>query len=106
MTGSVPDLRTNSRPLPFSRSSHALSARSLFIAERFAPAQPDIFQELRRGLENMRGLARGTAFFGEHGKHLERGDQSVAGGDEIAEDDVAGLFAADIEAASRIFSMT
>ena len=35
----------------------------------------------------------------EHPEHLQRGDQTVAGGREIGQDHVAGLLAADIDAA-------
>src|SRR6185437_1336486 len=75
----------------------------LGVAERLAPAQPHILEKLRRRLENVSGLARRPVLFGKHRKHLERRDQAVARGDEIAEDDVAGLLAADIETAFAHF---
>ena len=43
-------------------------------------------------------LALRLARLHEHGQHLQRGDQPVAGGGVVAEDDVAGLLAAEIVA--------
>ncbi len=55
-------------------------------------------QFLRRGIEDVRDLRQLLAGFDHHRQHLQRGDEAVAGGREIRQHDMAGLFAAQVEA--------
>ena len=59
--------------------------------------ETDAAQKLWHWREQPADLTRGFATFDDHGKDLQRRDQSVARGREIGQDDVAGLFAADIQ---------
>ena len=69
------------------------------VFQRRALLEAHILQHLRQRLEKMRRLGGGLSFLGQHRQHLQRRDQPVAGGGEVRQDDMAGLFAADIEAA-------
>lgn len=76
------------------------------IAERSTVPEAHILQYLRQRLEDVRRLAGRLALFRQHRQHLQRRNDAIARRGEIVEDDVAGLFAADIEATLFIISMT
>src|SRR6185295_10811953 len=69
------------------------------IAQGRAVLEAHVVENLRRRLEDVDGFAGGAAFLGQDREHLKRRDQSVAGGNEVGKDDVAGLLATDVEAA-------
>ena len=56
-----------------------------------------VFENLRQRLELAADLAQFLAGLHHGGQHFHRGDKSVAGRGVVAEHDMAGLFAADIE---------
>ena len=67
--------------------------------ERLAVGEADVLEELGDGVEQMEQFARGLAALDQRGEHLQAGDEPVAGGRIVAEDDVPRLLAADIAAA-------
>ena len=81
------------------RSSPALIASlTAPLSQRRAAGEADIAQQLRHRREDVADLARRRAGLDDRRQHLQRGDQAVAGGGIIAEDDVARLLAAEIAA--------
>ena len=81
MTGSVPDLRTSRRPAPLRRDFGLLDAIDYTrVAQRRPVLEADIFQHLRQRFVKMRGFAGAPLFARDHRQHLQRRDQSVAGG--------------------------
>ena len=98
--GSVPDLRIRRRPLFARRASPSwMAVATSCDSSGLAPARKRTFFRIC-GSGSKRCVAS-LAFcfdFGDHGEHLQRRDQAVAGGGEVAEHEVARLFAADVEA--------
>ena len=64
-----------------------------------AAVEADVLEQLRQRLELAQQLARRRFGLDQRGKHLQPGDQPVAGRRMIGEDDVARLLAADVAAA-------
>ena len=66
----------------------------------FFSRDPDIEQHLREALEVARQLGEHALLAAHDGEHLERGDQAVARGVVVEEEDVARLLAAQVVAAA------
>ena len=67
--------------------------------QRLALGEADVFHLLRHRLELPRQGAHPLARPHQLGQHLQGGDQAVAGGGVVGQDDVAGGFAAQVEPA-------
>jgi len=59
-------------------------------------AERHVLEHLGQRFENPGHLARLAAVLNQHGEHLERRDQAVAGGGIVAEHDMAGLLATQV----------
>ena len=101
-SGSVPLSRISRRPEPFSdASAAAIACTHARMLQRRGPGEPHVLQPLRQRREHPAHLAGRPALLDQHRQHLQRGQQPVAGGGEVRQDDVAGLLAADIERRPR-----
>src|SRR6185437_6402555 len=69
------------------------------VGKRLAVLEAHIVEHLRQRFVEVRRLAGAFVFVRDHGQYLQCRNEAVARGREIAEDDVAGLFAAHVEAA-------
>ena len=100
ITGSVPDARMISRPCP-SRRCHRLLDRGfhLGVLQRLAVAVAHVLHHLRQRIEAVAHFRHRPAVLLHHREHLQRGDEAVAGRRIVRHDDVAGLLAAEIDAA-------
>src|SRR3954468_19581242 len=76
----------------------ALKNRRLDLGgiERLAAAVADVFQDLRQWIEAPAHFRDRAAQFLDHREHLQRRDETVAGGRIVGQDDMAGRLAADI----------
>ena len=99
MTGSVPDGRITSRPAiaelflaSIDRFLHAA------ILKRLAALIAHVREKLRHRLETLAHFADRTARRHDDRQHLQRRDEAVARRYVVGHDDMAGLFAADVEA--------
>src|SRR5882757_223558 len=68
------------------------------MVERLAAAVAHILEDLRQRIEAMADFRHRPAKFLHHGEHLQRGDEAVAGGGIVGQDDMARRLAAEIVA--------
>src|SRR3546814_3285798 len=66
------------------------------IVQRPPAVVTDVAQKFRHRFEDAADLADRSVSLDDDGEHLQRGDQRIAGGDVIVEDNMAGLLAAEI----------
>ena len=101
ISGSVPDLRITQPAAPSSRcfggGDRGLDARRPRAAS--PPSKRTFLSSCGSGSNWWSTSLAGSAVLDQRGEHLQRRDQPVAGRRMIGEDDVAGLLAADVEAA-------
>src|SRR5262249_25509998 len=70
------------------------------VLQRRYATECDIAVQLWQWREYPAHFARGSTPLDNHGKHLQRRDQAIASGSEVGKDDVARLFATNVQ--SRI----
>ena len=98
ISGSVPDGRMTRRPLVAEPVAGVFDRRlDRRALQRLAAGEAHVLQELRHRLELAADFADRPVRPLDAGQHLQRRDQPVAGGREIRQHDMAGLFAADIQ---------
>ena len=108
-SGSVPEYRTSSRPASPSRARRRATAAATCGHLRQVPllAHPHVQQHLRIRREVAApGRARSRPVAAITCEHVERRDEAVAREEEVREDDVARLLAAERQVARSISSIT
>ena len=100
--GSVPDLRMTSRPWPSSSASAAaMRALTALVSSGAPPLKRTFLSSCGTGSNWRSSSLAGLPCLDQRGEHLQPGDQPVAGGRMVGQDDVPGLLAADVAAARR-----
>ena len=100
-SGSVPEYRTSRRPVAAQAALHVgdHGGHGRHLGQVPLRADPDVQQHLRVRGQLRREVGQLTARRGHHLQHVQRRHQAVAGEQEVREDDVARLLAAEREVA-------
>ena len=99
ITGSVPEGRIDEAAMAVETLFGVLDGGAdIGVFERFAALVADVLEHLRQRVEAVADLGYRLALLLHHRQHLQRGDEAVARGGVVRQDDVAGLLAAEVVA--------
>ena len=98
ITGSVPDGRMIRRPLRPAAARRRRSRNHLGMFQRLAVLIADVLEDLRQRIETVADFRHRPVVLLDHRQNLQCGDEAVAGGGVVRQDDVAGRLAAEIVA--------